>query len=118
MTPYGTPMPSPDAGAAAGGGAGSVCSARSSGSDSRARTARADHDLRDPQLPRRVLLVIGFAAMLVFAIWAVNLAFNSYQSTVTSEHAARYLDQGTKLYNQGNTDGAIEQWRTRDSCLA
>ena len=56
------------------------------------------------------LLVVGFAGMLVFAIWAVNLAFNSYQSTVTGEHAQRYLAQGTKLYEQGNVDGAIEQW--------
>lgn len=58
-----------------------------------------------------LMLVVGLAAMLVFAIWAVNLAFSSYQKTVSAEHAARYFNQGTRLYNQGDTDGAIEQWR-------
>lgn len=58
-----------------------------------------------------LMLVVGFAVMLVFAIWAVNLAFSSYQKTVSSEHAARYLDQGTRLYNRGHVDDAIDQWR-------
>ena len=59
-----------------------------------------------------LMLVVAFAGMLVFAIWAVNLAFQSYQRTVSAEHAARYLDQGNKLYGQGNTDDAIDQWRS------
>lgn len=50
--------------------------------------------------------------MLVFAIWAVNLAFNSYQSSVTGERAGKYLVQGTKLYNEGKVDDAIDQWRS------
>lgn len=106
LTPYGTPMPSPSAGAP----------------DPFAR--HIPQSPTPPPMPPApvmssetrnflgvLMLVIGFAAMLVFAIWAVNLAFNSYRITASSEHAARYLGQGTKLYGLGNVDGAIEQWQ-------
>ena len=111
LTPYGTPMPSQSAG----------------GLPIAVPDPFAQHVPQAPTPPPGpaapimssetrnflgvFLLVVGFAGMLVFAIWAVNLAFNSYQSTVTGEHARRYLDQGSKLYTQGNVDGAIEQWR-------
>lgn len=111
LTPYGTPMPS-------GGGGGLPMAAPDPFAQ---RVPQAPTPPPGPPAPIMssetrnflgvFLLVVGFAGMLVFAIWAVNLAFNSYQSSVTGEHAQRYLVQGTKLYSQGNVDGAIEQWR-------
>lgn len=112
MTPYGTPAPSPSAGASP-----------SSVPDPFAQHGSVLPPTPPPGPPAPIMtsetrnflgifmLVIGFAAMLVFAIWAVNQAFSSYQNSMSSEHAAKYLEQGTKLYNQGNTDGALEQWR-------
>jgi hypothetical protein len=111
LTPYGTPMPSQ-------GGGGLPVAAPDPFAQ---RVPQAPMPPSGPPAPIMssetrnflgvFLLVIGFAGMLVFAIWAVNLAFNSYQGSVTGEHARRYLDQGSKLYGQGNVDGAIEQWR-------
>ena len=57
-------------------------------------------------------IIIGFAGMLIFAIFAVNLAYSSYQRSVNGEHAAKYLAQGTKLYGKGDYDGAIDQWKS------
>jgi len=108
LTPYGTPMPSPNAGS----------------SDPFAQQHVPQAPMPPPRPPAPImtsetrnflgvfLLVVGFAGMLVFAIWAVNLAFNSYQSSVTGEHAGKYLEQGTKLYKDGKVDDAIEQWRS------
>ena len=111
MTPYGTPMPAPSAG-------GLPMPAPDPFAQ---RVPQSPTPAPGPPAPimssetRNFLgifmLVIGFAAMLVFAVWAVNLAFNSYQTTVSSERAARYLEQGTRLYDRGDADGAIEQWR-------
>lgn len=106
MTPYGTPMPSPNAGASP--------------------DPFAPIPQSVPQAPSAppqpimssetrnflgvFLLVLGCAGMLLFAIWAVNLAFTSYQISVTSEHARRYYDQGMKLYKAGDSQGAVDQW--------
>lgn len=58
------------------------------------------------------LLVIAVTGLLIFAIWAVNLAYNSYQTSVTSEHARQYLVDADKLYKQGKIDAAIEKWQS------
>ncbi len=58
------------------------------------------------------LLVIAVAGLVVFAIWAINLAYGSYQTSVTSEHARQYLVDADKLYKQGKIDAAIEKWRS------
>lgn len=110
MTPYGTPMPSPSAGAPP-----------MSSPDPFAQHPQAPMPSPGPPQPimtsetRNFLgvffLVIAVAGLLVFAVWAVNLAFQSYQMSVTGEHARRYLEQGIKLNNAGDTDGAIEKWQ-------
>lgn len=110
VTPYGTPMPSPNAGAG--------------------QPVPDPFAQQQPQTPvppvgppqpimnsetRNFLgvlfLVVACAGMLVFAVWAIGLAFRSYESSVSGEHARRYLDQGVKLYNAGDKDGAVEKWQ-------
>lgn len=112
MTPYGTPMPSQNAGASSAGVPDPFAQ----------NVPQAPTPPPGPPEPimssetRNFLgilfLVLGFAGMLLFAIWAVNKAYDSYQSSVTGERAAKYLDQGTRLYHKGDVDGAIEQWRS------
>jgi len=120
MTPYGTPMPSP--------GAGSIPPAPGTPSAPDPFAQPMPQSPMPPSPPpgppqpimssetRNFLgvfiLIVGFAGMLIFAIWAVNLSYTSYQIKVGGEHAQRYLKQGNKLYAAGNTDGAIEQWRS------
>lgn len=111
MTPYGTPMPSPGAG----------------GPPVAAPDPFAQHSQPLPPAPPPLppqpimssetrnflgvfLLVLAAAGMLVFAIWAINLAFHSYETSVTGEDARKYLEQGNKLYHMGREDDAIEQW--------
>lgn len=110
MTPYGTPMPSPGAG--------------SSPSQFPDPFAQPQTPVPPPSPPQPImssetrnflgvlLLVIACAGMLFFAVWAIGLAFKSYEASVSGEHAQRYLDQGMKLHEQGNDDGAIDQWRS------
>lgn len=100
MTPYGTPMPSPDP----------------------FSQAPPPTPMAPPAPPRPILsaetrnflgvflLVVGFAGMLVFAIWAVNLAYESYVTAQTSQSAARYYEQGNKLYERGDYAAASRQW--------
>lgn len=57
------------------------------------------------------LLVIGLTGMLIFAVWAVNLAYKSYQTSLTSEHAGQYMRDADRLHKQGNIEGATEKWR-------
>ena len=113
MTPYGTPMPSPGAG----GPSGTV-------PDPFAQHSQPYAPMPPPMPPQPIInsetrnflgvffLVVACAGMLVFAVWAMNLAYQSYKTSVSSEHARRYTDQGDKLYKQGNEDAAIEQWRS------
>ena len=51
-------------------------------------------------------LVVGLAAMLVFAIWAVSLAYKSFVTAQTSGIAAAYYNKGVELYNKGALDAA------------
>lgn len=113
LTPYGTPMPSPNAGSAP----------MPHAPDPFAGQHLPQAPTPAPRPPAPImtsetrnflgvfLLIVGFAGMLLFAVWAVNLAFNSYQSSVTGEQAGKYLVQGSKLYAQGNEEGALEQWQ-------
>ena len=112
MTPYGTPMPSPNAGAPPG-----------TSPNPFAQHSQPQAPMPPPMPPQPIMssetrnflgvffLVVACAGMLVFAVWAIGLAFRSYESTVSGEHARRYLEQGTKLNDQGKTDDAIDQWR-------
>lgn len=117
LTPYGTPMPSPDPGWHG-----------SSAPDPFSQSAPsipgpAPAPMPPPAPPKPVLsaetrnflgilfLTIGVAGMLVFAIWAVKLAYNSFQTAQTSGSAQRYYEQGEKLYRSGQLDGAVAQWR-------
>ena len=107
ITPYGTPVPSP--------GAGGV-------PDPFAQPFPAPAPAPPSAPPRPImsaetrnflgifLLVIGIAGMLVFAIWAINLAYQSYSTAQTSGAAARYYDQGVKLYQRGDLDAAEQQF--------
>jgi len=51
-------------------------------------------------------LVVGLAIMLVFAIWAVSLAYKSFVTAQTSGIAAAYYNKGVELYNKGALDAA------------
>ncbi|MHB9035227.1 MAG: protein kinase domain-containing protein [Armatimonadota bacterium] len=112
VTPYGTPMPSTSAG-----------SAPTSAPDPFARNVPVPAPLPPgPPPPPMIsaetrnflgvfLLVAALVGMLVFAAWAVNLAYTSYRTSVTSEVAKQYFDQGEKLYSSGKPDAAVNQWR-------
>ena len=107
ITPYGTPVPSPGAGGAP---------------DPFAQPFPAPAPAPPSAPPRPVLsaetrnflgiflLVIGVAGMLVFAIWATNLAYQSYATAQTAGAASRYYNQGVKLYQRGDMDGAEQQF--------
>lgn len=56
------------------------------------------------------LLTLGAAGMLVFAVWAVNLAYNSYVTAQTSGAASKYYEQGRALQEKGDLDGAERQY--------
>ncbi len=110
LTPYGTPMPSPNAGA-------SPMSVPDPFAQSVPQVPTPPPSPPAPIMSSETrnflgifLLVLGFAGMLIFAIWAVNRAYGCYQDSITGERAAKYLEQGTKLYHKGDVDGAIEQW--------
>jgi len=48
--------------------------------------------------------------MVLFAIWAVGLAYRSYEIAQTSEAAGRYYEQGRQLHEQGRLDLAEQQY--------
>lgn len=52
------------------------------------------------------LLILGATGMLVFAVWAVNLAYGSYVTAQTSGAATKYYEQGRALQEKGDLDGA------------
>ena len=57
------------------------------------------------------LLVIGIAGMVIFAVWAINVAYQSYYTAQTSAAAQRYYSQGVELFNRGNIDAAEQMFR-------
>lgn len=111
LTPYGTPVPSPDPGYP-GGQAPDPFS-----------TGAPPVPVPAPLPPRPLLssetrnflgvflLVIGVAAMIIFAGWAINLAYRSFVTAQSSESAQRYYEQGVRLYESGRNADAVEQWR-------
>ncbi|MCE5322792.1 protein kinase [bacterium] len=111
VTPYGTPVPSTSAGADP-----------SSIPDPFAQNAPMQAQMPPSAPPAPVMsaetrnflgvfmLVIALVGMLFFAVWAVNLAYSSYRTSMTSDTALKYLNQGDKLYKAGNQSGAVQQW--------
>ncbi|MGC8863621.1 MAG: protein kinase domain-containing protein [Armatimonadota bacterium] len=107
ITPYGTPVPSPASGSAP---------------DPFAQSFPAP-TIPPPAPPQPILsaetrnflgvllLVIGVAGMLVFAIWAINLAYQSYSTAQISEAARRYYEQGVEQFNRGNIDAAEQMFQ-------
>ncbi|MCE5199431.1 MAG: serine/threonine-protein kinase [Armatimonadota bacterium] len=114
ITPYGTSLPSQNAGAS---------TSNASDPFGQSAPAPAPVSITPPPSPDPVLdsetrnflgvflIVIALVGMLVFAVWAVNMAYSSYRVSLTSETAAKYLQQGNKLYSEGKVDEAIEQWQ-------
>ncbi len=111
ITPYGTPIPSSNSGV-------------SPDPFAQPNIPHAAPVVLPPPPPREPILsadtrnflgifslIIALIGMLVFAGWAVNLAFKSYQVASTSGAAAQDDDQGNKLYQRGDTQAAIEQWQ-------
>jgi serine/threonine-protein kinase len=85
--------------------------------------APAQPILTPPALPRQpilsaetraflgtLMLVLGLAGMLVFAVWAVNEAYAAYVERMATETAQRYTLQGDRLFAEGKMDAAIEQY--------
>ncbi|MDH7603021.1 MAG: protein kinase [Armatimonadota bacterium] len=58
-----------------------------------------------------LFLVVGITGMLIFAIWAINLAYQSYLTAQTSTIAARYYEQGVELVKKGKLDAAEQQFQ-------
>ncbi|MGQ9454665.1 MAG: protein kinase domain-containing protein [Armatimonadota bacterium] len=58
-----------------------------------------------------LFMVVGVAGMLIFAIWAINLAYQSYTTAQTTSIAARYFEQGVKLVKKGKLDTAEQQFQ-------
>jgi len=110
ITPYGTPFPSPTVG-----GGQAV-------PDPFAQGAPPQQPMAPPPPPRPMLsaetrnflgvflLVLGVAGMLVFAGWAISLAYSSYVTSQTSVMAAKYYEQGRKLHEKGDLGGALTQY--------
>jgi len=55
-------------------------------------------------------VVLGLTGMLLFAIWAINEAYQTYSSNLSRERAAAYYNQGQKLFERGDYKGALEQF--------
>jgi len=56
------------------------------------------------------LLTIAFTGMLVFAVWAVRLAFTGYMTATTSPAAAQLYQQGEDALKRGDSDTAVQLW--------
>ncbi|MCX6345582.1 MAG: protein kinase [Armatimonadetes bacterium] len=111
LTPYGTSIPSPGVGSVPGpfgGNAGQVLTP----------IPLLPPAPRTPILSAETrnflgifFLTVALTGMVVFAAWAINLAFSSYQTAVTSAPAMEYFDSGTKAYRDGDTDKAMLDWK-------
>lgn len=112
ITPYGTPVPSPGAGGPGGLPPDPFApSAPPPAPAPQSSPAPAVLSAETRNFLGVFMLVVGVAGMLVFAIWAVNLAYQGYVTAQTSESAARYLEQGIKLQQKGDLSGAEQQFQ-------
>ena len=109
ITPYGTPLPST--------GAGASPDPFAQGSPSPSAAPLPPAPPPQPIMSAETrnflgvfLLMVALLGMLGFAIWAVGLAFKSYQIASTSGIAQKYYDQGNKIYSRGDLPAAVEQW--------
>lgn len=115
ITPYGTPVPSPAAG-------GSTpipdpfapgVPAPPPGGYGRSSTYTPPQPVLSAETRNFLgvlLLVIGLAGMVVFAIWAINLAYTSFATAQTSGSAMRYYEQGRRLHAAKQYDAAERQY--------
>lgn len=115
LTPYGTSMPSPGAG-----------SLQGSAPDPFGPMTPAPPQVHTPPAPPSppapvmssetknflgiFLLTIAFTGMLVFAVWAVRLAFTGYMTSSTSGTADALFQQGEEAYKNGSPDTAVQLW--------
>lgn len=58
-----------------------------------------------------LFIVIGLTGLLLVAIWLVSEAYQGFVSSRTEESAIGYYNQGIKLSEQGDYQGAIDQFR-------
>lgn len=108
LTPYGTPMPSSNAGTAPDPFAQPAAQA----SVPQSYTPPAPIISSETKnILGLVLLAIAFSGTLIFAIWAINFGYSSFQTAVTCGQAQKYCDQAKVLYQKGNYPGAVEQWK-------
>lgn len=57
-----------------------------------------------------LLIVLGLAGMLVFAVWAINGAYEAYVERTAVETSHRYIVQGDRLLADGKMPAAIDQY--------
>ena len=108
LTPYGTAMPSPGAGSAA-----PDPFAAQPVSIPAPKQYAPPKPMLSPETKNFLglfFLAIGVAGMLIFAIWAVNLGYSSFQTAQTSGDAQKYYDDAQKLYQKGDLAGAEDKW--------
>lgn len=111
ITPYGTPIPSAGAGGPQNYAPDPFASPAPVIPSASPKPAKPLISAETRNFLGVFLLVIGIAGMVVFAIWAVNLAFQSYVTAQTSGASARYYEQGKKLYESGQYDAAEVQYK-------
>jgi len=58
-----------------------------------------------------LFVVVGLTGMLLFAIWAVGKAYQSYSDRVRQDRAQAYYRQGMKLFGSGDLRGAAAQFQ-------
>lgn len=111
ITPYGTPIPSPGAGAPP-----------TSVPDPFAQVGPPP-STAPPGPPQPIVkaetrnflgvlfLVVAVAGLVIFAVWSLNAAYQSYVTSQNEGSAARYYNQGVKIMNKGDIDAAEEQFQ-------
>ncbi len=55
--------------------------------------------------------MVAVAGLVIFAIWSLNAAYQSYVTSQNEGSAARYYNQGVKIMGKGNIEAAEEQFQ-------
>ncbi len=113
MTPYGTSLPSQQAGALP-----------PQMQDPFASQQAPTNSASIPSVPKEpmlsaetrnflgvLFLVLALAGAVIFALWAVNKAYQGFKIATSSRAAANYLQQGDYLYDRGEIEKAVDQWQ-------
>jgi tetratricopeptide (TPR) repeat protein len=111
MTPYGTPVPSAGSGGIPGGYAPDPFAAGAPPTTAPPPPPRPAMSSDTRNFLGIFLLTLGVAGMVLFAIWAVGLAYRSYETAQTIGAASRYYEQGRQLHEQGKLDLAEQQYQ-------